>query len=1143
MKDQKEEQEKYNIFQKEIMKEHDFLRRIKDIFNLQNMEKIQDILILQKIKYIDQVEKEVLIILKKIYSEKITFNRRFNSLFQLGKKDLESKYNNYYEEISIEWETFNNLKINNDEEKVNSYYLLDFRKHCHNHEGFAIHKCGHGEKGKFIKIAVKHNSRFRNFREMKYIICEECKKVYFKDLFNTYCSYCKEIYLSSYLEPHENKEYFMATYSSPHCDTIVNKMIPCKLCKEKMSLFLNDKKLKCLKCNYIIDLNYKNEFQWQCPKCNKYFRSNVKVYNTAENLILPKIVKKALLLKIKARPKFMTCCNIDINSTTFYHKKECNGILYLCNIENFFLNNKKWVIVCDKCHAINNINNFIWTCPKCEKKTSNNEGEDIFNSPPIRFNEKYNNINSIGDKIELNNNNNNKDIKANLYKKYLSNFITKKPTYASSLVDENNIKESIKYNSNNKELYLKKNENGKNDKYDFNTEKENEKTNKNNYPNFNFYIRSKIYNINRNNPINENNNNNTNSSNNNSIISINSTLFKNSREKYINKNKIIYMEEKQNNNNEKKRIENAIPLPFPRSNYKRKKNSIMSSISSIMKEPENNTEQKILSQRDIYNSNNILDEKGEKMSDNFGVDYLSQNINEKNSNNLAFNLQNKKNMPVRLIYINEKRDINNKLSFKKSLDFEETNYRLKDDYNNNDEELKYKSKKIILFSADGDGRISKDSTTNGSKGSYASSYKDGNNLNSKKIDNDNTSNYSKDKDIFYSSSSSFNYRRKRKILVKEKENENEKDNNVKNFKNNIPNPWISNRFKNYRTTSETKRSKNIINKIDNKPDDIVDPLKIDYSKDIEVYDQKLKENKELYDNIQNGIKSILEKGKLPQFNIDNYKMGKKIGDGAFGVLFSAINNKTKKKYAIKKLTAHDLKLLEEFHKEFEITYKINHESILNIYGICIKIYDTTTFSLFVLMDLAKCDWEIEINKRFKEKNYYTEEELIKILKQLTSGLVYLQKKEIAHRDIKPENILLFNENNNEIKYKICDFGEAKEKIKVNSRHKSIRGTDFYMSPILYKGLTQEKNFVRDNAYKSDVFSLGYCIIIACVLDFDFINKIRNIEEQNKIDSIIRENLEKRYSLNFIQVLLKMIVYCEKERLDFLGLEKLIKEKL
>ena len=256
-----------------------------------------------------------------------------------------------------------------------------------------------------------------------------------------------------------------------------------------------------------------------------------------------------------------------------------------------------------------------------------------------------------------------------------------------------------------------------------------------------------------------------------------------------------------------------------------------------------------------------------------------------------------------------------------------------------------------------------------------------------------------------------------------------------------------------------------------------------------------------------------------------------------------MNNKTRKKYALKKLTASDLKQLEEFQKEFEIAYHCTHENILGLYGICIRIYDSTTFALFVLMDLAEHDWEIEINKRFKEKDYYTEEELIKILKQLTSALVYLQNKQTAHRDIKPENILLFYENDNNVTYKICDFGEAKEKIKVNSRHKSIRGTDFYMSPILFKGLTSEEKFVRDNAFKSDVFSLGYCMIIACVLDFEFINKIRNLEEQTKIDKIIRESLEDKYSFQFIKVLLKMIVLHEKDRIDFLGLEKLISDEL
>ena len=194
------------------------------------------------------------------------------------------------------------------------------------------------------------------------------------------------------------------------------------------------------------------------------------------------------------------------------------------------------------------------------------------------------------------------------------------------------------------------------------------------------------------------------------------------------------------------------------------------------------------------------------------------------------------------------------------------------------------------------------------------------------------------------------------------------------------------------------------------------------------------------------------------------------------------------------------------------------------------------------MDLAIRDWEIEINRRFKEKCFYTEKELISILKQLSSACFYLQKRDIAHRDIKPENILLFKENNKDI-YKICDFGEAKEKIVVNQRHKSIRGTDFYMSPILFKGLTREEKYVKDNAYKSDVFSLGYCMLIACVLDFNFINKIRNEEDQTKIENIIRSHLKERYSDKLIKLLLRMTVYYEKERVDFIELQKMIDDQL
>ena len=1182
MKEQnKEEIDKYNLFQKEIFREHDFLMKTRDIFNIIYEENFQDILILQKQRFLEQLEKDVLTIFYQIYSDKISFNKKFNSLLRIINEEFKSKYNNNYEEIYSEWNCFNNLKNNNNynkEDKVNSYYISDFRKHCHNHIGLAIHKCENDEKAKFIKIYKRFNFRFRNNKEVKYIICEGCKKVFYKDKFNSYCSHCDENYLSSILLPNENKECCMATYSEYHCETLTNEIIPCKLCKEKLFLFIKEKQLKCLKCNYIIDLNNKNEFQWQCAKCNNYFKSNVKIFNYSDNLIVQNIIKKALLLKIKAYPNNMNCCNFDINNYTFLHKKECNGILYLCNVEKYYPKNKKWVIVCDKCKSIFDYKNYVWICPKCGKRVNdNNKKEDILISPQLKNRESNNNLN----KHKQENNFNNIELKSNLYRKYLSNYILKKPSLSPCTNDENNKKKRNEFDSNNKEIY-RKYEEKKNNENLFNFEKgikkikvnikKNENANNIKDSNKIFGRRSKKFNSEKSIQIVIDTNISKNNTNNNNII-ITMNRFKNSREKYKNKKKLNVLEEDQNLNNfnskEKKKIENTIPIPIPRINYKEK----ISMIYNKLKEKENykkeNDNKDKLIKGESFKLTNYLNENEQKINDIFNKGCFSDrnddednnNKNKLNLNKKNFNFRYKRNMPVSLRYLNESSN-NKKFSaddkkqgMKQSFEVENTNSKLKEDLDKNEEKLTDRNKRFLLYSVENknynkDGRISKETTAHGSKASIESSSKQGsnnsnNNLKTKKLDNRNLSNNSKDRDYFYLSSS-FNFRNIRKFYIKEKDKV-----SPKNLKNNIPNPIFSNRFRNSKNNLElNKVDLNVYEicnkkKVNNKPSDIKEPSEINYSQDIEIYDNNIKNNKELYNNIQKGIKKILEKGKLPQFNIDNYTIVKKIGDGAFGVLFSVLNNKTRKKYAMKKLTASDLKLLEDLQKEFEIVYKSNHDNILNIHGICIRVYDSTTFALFVLMDLGERDWEVEINKRFKERNYYTEEELIHILRQLTSALVYLQKREIAHRDIKPENIILFhdNDNNNEIIYKICDFGEAKEKIKVNSKHKSIRGTDYYMSPILFKGLIKEEKFVRDNAYKSDVFSLGICMIIACILDFNFINKIRNIEEQDKMDKIIRENLENRYSNKLIQVLLKMVIYCEKDRIDFLGLENLINSEL
>ena len=332
-------------------------------------------------------------------------------------------------------------------------------------------------------------------------------------------------------------------------------------------------------------------------------------------------------------------------------------------------------------------------------------------------------------------------------------------------------------------------------------------------------------------------------------------------------------------------------------------------------------------------------------------------------------------------------------------------------------------------------------------------------------------------------------------------------------------------------------SKEIINGV--RPDDIINSSMFDSKIDIPIDNSTIKNDEALYSSIQRQIKKILSKGKLPQFNIDNYKIEKQIGEGSFGIIFEVVNKKTQLKYAMKKIIANNLTSLETHQKEFEIVHQNSHPNILDILGICIRCLDQTTFVLYVLMDLALHDWDFEIEERKKTKKYYKESELISILKQICSALEFLQKeKNIAHRDIKPENILVFK---NDV-YKLGDFGEAKINKLLKNAKATIRGTEMYMSPLLFKSLQENQDDVTHDIFKSDVFSLGYCLIFAAALDFKVISEIRYINNDFKLRKILQRMFFVRYSNDFIEIILKMISIKEEDRVDFIGLKKLLENQ-
>ena len=273
---------------------------------------------------------------------------------------------------------------------------------------------------------------------------------------------------------------------------------------------------------------------------------------------------------------------------------------------------------------------------------------------------------------------------------------------------------------------------------------------------------------------------------------------------------------------------------------------------------------------------------------------------------------------------------------------------------------------------------------------------------------------------------------------------------------------------------------------------------------------------------------------IPNFDDKNYNYIKLIGEGSYGKIYLVEDKVTKEEYALKKVICTDYQELLKFKKEFELLYSLKNPNIMRIYKLQIKSLDITTSCLYVLMERAQIDWNIEVKHRKLAKKYYKETEIISILKQLSQGLYFLQKNKIAHRDIKPQNILIFPNNI----YKIADMGEAKEIDKNKMQIATLRGSELFMSPLLYEGLKYNKKNIRHNPYKSDMFSLGLCFLYAICLNLKVLEYIREMKDMNSIKSILNKFLDKNiYSNKLIEIIYRMIDLQEEKRFDFEELEK------
>lgn len=195
---------------------------------------------------------------------------------------------------------------------------------------------------------------------------------------------------------------------------------------------------------------------------------------------------------------------------------------------------------------------------------------------------------------------------------------------------------------------------------------------------------------------------------------------------------------------------------------------------------------------------------------------------------------------------------------------------------------------------------------------------------------------------------------------------------------------------------------------------------------------------------------------------DRYHVIRKIGEGAFGVVWLVEDVMVSDQFILKFLNPHvaaDQNMIERFMHELRYARKITHENIIRIYDL-VTIGDAYAISMEYFPSHSLAD---ELRERRKEKQTCDFRRGINLLCSICRGMTQAQAAGVVHRDLKPANILI----NDDDLVKIVDFGLAAAARKVDSRlTKSgiLVGTPTYMAPEQVRG--------RSIDSRTDIYTLG-----------------------------------------------------------------------
>ncbi len=247
---------------------------------------------------------------------------------------------------------------------------------------------------------------------------------------------------------------------------------------------------------------------------------------------------------------------------------------------------------------------------------------------------------------------------------------------------------------------------------------------------------------------------------------------------------------------------------------------------------------------------------------------------------------------------------------------------------------------------------------------------------------------------------------------------------------------------------------------------------------------------------------------------DHFVIVRQIGEGGMSRVFEAEDETLGRRVALKILNrqyGRDAVRVEQFRQEALITANVNHPNVIKLYSVG---YDQGYF--YIAMELVGGG---NLEQRIRREGKISEEESLRIGREVAEGLRAAQQMGLIHRDVKPANVL-FTETGTA---KVVDFGLALFVERGPDASGEIWATPYYVAP--------EKVLDNREDYRSDIFSLGASLYHALTgnpphkADTNSIEQLRMI----KCRRVALEDSGLRFAPRTVHVVNRMVAFRPQER--------------